>query len=416
MRQTRGKKGPRKTRKQGKRKGGKTRKRVMGKRGKRTMRKVRRGGMVPNPFVRTKKQRMEKLVTQFEKLKQRVISGHERATVLSNKISSDVEFDDNIRTHIAEFVNCRDVYDHLHNGRKYKTFKDLVTKEDNAPPELKTLCEKVMDLKSKVDKEMDVFSQVAVALENSSPLKGIIGTTLFERRSYFNPRNKDVLSKVVPPPPPEVDPPKAPPPPPEVDPPKAPPPPPNYGLYTLDDLFKTFKKDEYNYYMFKPNKVRDRTIKTWVRLVKKETEEGLNSLFILLIEFDVYHETMAINADVNKKAFEYKCVQSNVYKNLYHCNRLGGVAMSYFDLRGDEELRNLDMEKEEKLNNDWEDLKPTDTDAGLGIGGTKNMQIIEWMNRTYPRESWPSDKLKRTIVDLRQKVNIDREKSVHGFD
>ena len=43
MRQTRGKKGPRKTRKQGKRKGGKTRKRVMGKRGKRTMRKVRGG-------------------------------------------------------------------------------------------------------------------------------------------------------------------------------------------------------------------------------------------------------------------------------------------------------------------------------------------------------------------------------------
>jgi hypothetical protein len=38
MRQTRGKKGPRKTRKQGKRKGGKTRKRVMGKRRKRTMR------------------------------------------------------------------------------------------------------------------------------------------------------------------------------------------------------------------------------------------------------------------------------------------------------------------------------------------------------------------------------------------
>lgn len=38
LRQTRGKKGPRKTRKQGKRKGGKTRKRVMGKRRKRTMR------------------------------------------------------------------------------------------------------------------------------------------------------------------------------------------------------------------------------------------------------------------------------------------------------------------------------------------------------------------------------------------
>lgn len=44
LRQTRGKKGLRKTRKQGKRKGGKTRKRVMGKRRKRTMRKVRRGG------------------------------------------------------------------------------------------------------------------------------------------------------------------------------------------------------------------------------------------------------------------------------------------------------------------------------------------------------------------------------------
>lgn len=43
LRQTRGKKGPRKTRKQGKRKGGKTRKRVMGKRRKRTMRKVRGG-------------------------------------------------------------------------------------------------------------------------------------------------------------------------------------------------------------------------------------------------------------------------------------------------------------------------------------------------------------------------------------
>jgi hypothetical protein len=47
LRQTRGRKGPRKTRKQGKRKGGKTRKRVMGKRRKRTMRKVRRGGMNP---------------------------------------------------------------------------------------------------------------------------------------------------------------------------------------------------------------------------------------------------------------------------------------------------------------------------------------------------------------------------------
>lgn len=43
LRQTRGRKGPRKTRKQGKRKGGKTRKRVMGKRRKRTMRKVRGG-------------------------------------------------------------------------------------------------------------------------------------------------------------------------------------------------------------------------------------------------------------------------------------------------------------------------------------------------------------------------------------
>jgi hypothetical protein len=50
MRQTRGKKGPRKTRKQGKRKGGKTRKRVMGKRRKRTMRKVRRGGMFSGFF------------------------------------------------------------------------------------------------------------------------------------------------------------------------------------------------------------------------------------------------------------------------------------------------------------------------------------------------------------------------------
>lgn len=38
LRQTRGRKGPRKTRKQGKRKGDKTRKRVMGKRRKRTMR------------------------------------------------------------------------------------------------------------------------------------------------------------------------------------------------------------------------------------------------------------------------------------------------------------------------------------------------------------------------------------------
>lgn len=215
IRQTRGKKGPRKTRKQGKRKGGKTRKRVMGKRRKRTMRKVRRGGMVLNPFVRTKKQRMEKLVTQFEKLKQRVISGHESATAILDKISSGVEYDDNIRTHIAEFVNCRDVYDHLHNGRKYKTFKDLVTKEDNVPPELKTLCKTVIDLKSEVDEEMDYFSQVAVAIENSSPL---IDTPLFERRSYFKPTNKDVLSKAVPPEvaPPKVAPPKAPP---EVDPP-----------------------------------------------------------------------------------------------------------------------------------------------------------------------------------------------------
>ena len=48
LRQTRGRKGPRKTRKQGKRKGGKTRKRVVGKRRKRTM----RGGANEHDYVK----------------------------------------------------------------------------------------------------------------------------------------------------------------------------------------------------------------------------------------------------------------------------------------------------------------------------------------------------------------------------
>lgn len=325
---------------------------------------------------------MEKLVTQFEKLKQRVISGHERATVLRNKISSGVEFDDDIRTHIAEFVNCRDVYDHLHNGRKYKTFKDLVTKEDNAPPELKTLCEKVIDLKSKVDEEMDGFRQVAVAIENSSPL---IGSTVFERRSYFNPINKDVLSKVVPPPP-------------EVDPPKAPPP--NYGLCTLDELFEKFKKDEYNYFMFKPNIVTDRTIKTWVRLVKKETEEGLNRLFILVIEYDIYRDGFEVND------YHYICYQSTRRDgdktiNLYDCihpvldeiiGSNGNPMQGFFDqskrLMGDQNLMKLD----EKFSNNWEELGEDkfETEDVDRLGVKNGMKIIDWIENSYPPDKWPS--------------------------
>lgn len=74
MRQTRGKKGPRKTRKQGKRKGGKTRKRVMGKRRKRTMRKVRRGGMFSGFFTRAKTdgEVLEKLKKDFVNMKTKV--------------------------------------------------------------------------------------------------------------------------------------------------------------------------------------------------------------------------------------------------------------------------------------------------------------------------------------------------------
>jgi len=107
LRQTRGRKDPRKTRKQGKRKGGKTRKRVMGKRRKRTMRKVRRGGVFSSFFTTKAKTDGEVL----EKLKKDFI-------VMNNKVKifyTDLEAFSQRKALVKKFPDLLRGYKNLHN-------------------------------------------------------------------------------------------------------------------------------------------------------------------------------------------------------------------------------------------------------------------------------------------------------------